>query len=108
MRADELGWQGLDNGAMLDAAELAGFDLLLTCDQTVPYQQNFTGRRPAALRPMTSEAKGSIAGYASTWISGFNSSVLRTRYLCARSKSISDRLLLPAGSLFMVDNPVCE
>ena len=44
MRADELGWQGLDNGALLDAAEQAGFDLLLTCDQNVPYQQNFTGR----------------------------------------------------------------
>ncbi|HZT29828.1 MAG TPA: hypothetical protein VFA33_08095, partial [Bryobacteraceae bacterium] len=33
VRADELGWQGLDNGALLDAAEKAGFDLLLTCDQ---------------------------------------------------------------------------
>jgi hypothetical protein len=45
MRADELGWQGLENGALLDAAEQAGFDLLLTCDQNVPYQQNFTGRK---------------------------------------------------------------
>ncbi len=25
-RADELGWKGLDNGALLDAAERAGFD----------------------------------------------------------------------------------
>ena len=41
MRADELGWQGLENGALLDAAEQAGFDLLLTCDQNVQYQQNF-------------------------------------------------------------------
>lgn len=40
MRADDLGWQGLDNGALLDAAEQAGFDLLLTCDQNVRYQQN--------------------------------------------------------------------
>ena len=30
VRADELGWQGLENGALLDAAEQAGFDLLLT------------------------------------------------------------------------------
>jgi len=30
VRADELGWQGLENGALLDAAENAGFDLLLT------------------------------------------------------------------------------
>ena len=47
VRADELGWQGLENGALLDAAEKAGFDLLLTCDQNVRYQQNFTGRRLA-------------------------------------------------------------
>ena len=46
-RADELGWQSLENGALLDAAEEAGFDLLLTCDQSVRYQQNFTSRKLA-------------------------------------------------------------
>jgi len=49
IRADELGWQGLDNEALLDAAEQAGFDLLLTCDQNVRYQQNLTTRRLALL-----------------------------------------------------------
>jgi len=47
VRADELGWQGLENGALLDAAEQAGSDLLLTCDQNVRYQQNFAGRKLA-------------------------------------------------------------
>jgi hypothetical protein len=47
VRADELGWQGLENGALLDAAEEAGFDLLLTCDQNVQYQQNFASRKLA-------------------------------------------------------------
>jgi predicted nuclease of predicted toxin-antitoxin system len=47
VRADELGWQGLENGALLDAAEQAGFDLLLTCDQNVQYQQNLAGRKLA-------------------------------------------------------------
>jgi hypothetical protein len=42
-----MGWQGLENGALLDAAEQAGFDLLLTCDQNVQYQQNFTNRKLA-------------------------------------------------------------
>ena len=42
-------WQGLENGALLDAAEQGGFDLLLTCDQNVRYQQNFTGRKLAML-----------------------------------------------------------
>ena len=35
----------LENGALLSAAEEAGFDLLITCDQNVPHQQNFTSRR---------------------------------------------------------------
>ena len=47
VRADELDWQGLDNGALLNAAEQAGFDLMITCDQNLPYQQNFTGRKLA-------------------------------------------------------------
>jgi hypothetical protein len=47
VRADELGWQGLENGALLDAAEQAGFDLLLTCDQNVRYQQNLASRKLA-------------------------------------------------------------
>lgn len=45
VRADELGWQGLENGDLLDAAEEAGFDLLLSCDQNVRYQQNFADRK---------------------------------------------------------------
>ena len=49
VRADELGWQGLENGALLDAAEQAGFDLLLTCDQNVRYQQNLAGRKLAVV-----------------------------------------------------------
>jgi hypothetical protein len=34
---------------LLDAAERAGFDLLLTCDQNVRHQQNFTSRRWALI-----------------------------------------------------------
>jgi uncharacterized protein DUF5615 len=47
VRADELGWQGLENGALLDAAEQAGFEVLLTCDQNIRYQQNLTSRKMA-------------------------------------------------------------
>lgn len=46
-RADILGWQGLVNGELLNAAERAGFDILLTCDQNIQYQQNLTGCRVA-------------------------------------------------------------
>ena len=49
VRADELGWQGLENGALLDAAEQAGFELLLTCDQNLRHQQNLRNRKLALL-----------------------------------------------------------
>jgi len=41
------GWSGLKNGALLDAAEQAGFDLFITADQELSYQQNLTGRKMA-------------------------------------------------------------
>jgi hypothetical protein len=41
------GWSGLKNGALLDAAEAAGFDLFITADQEMSYQQDLTGRKMA-------------------------------------------------------------
>jgi hypothetical protein len=35
---------GLKNGRLLDAAEAAGFDVLITVDQSMPDQQNLGGR----------------------------------------------------------------
>lgn len=43
------GWSGLKNGALLTAAEDAGFDLFITADQELSYQQNLSGRRIAVL-----------------------------------------------------------
>ena len=48
-RAGQLGWQRLENGILLDAAEKAGFDVLVTCDQNLRYQQNFTDRKVAVV-----------------------------------------------------------
>jgi predicted nuclease of predicted toxin-antitoxin system len=36
---------GLKNGRLLNAAEAAGFDVLITVDQHIPDQQNLTGRK---------------------------------------------------------------
>jgi hypothetical protein len=36
---------GLKNGRLLDSAEAAGFDILITVDQNIPDQQNLVGRR---------------------------------------------------------------
>ena len=41
------GWDTLRNGELLDAAEAAGFDVFVTTDRNLRYQQNLTGRRVA-------------------------------------------------------------
>jgi hypothetical protein len=41
------GWDTLRNGELLDAAEAAGFDVFLTTDRNLRYQQNVTGRKIA-------------------------------------------------------------
>jgi hypothetical protein len=47
--AAEQGWSTLLNGQLLRAAEQAGFDVLLTTDTSLPFQQNLEGRRPAVV-----------------------------------------------------------
>jgi len=43
VEAVERGWERLANGALLDAAEAAGFELLfVTADKSIRYQQNLT------------------------------------------------------------------
>jgi predicted nuclease of predicted toxin-antitoxin system len=38
---------GFKNGRLLEAAEEAGFDVLITVDQNIPDQQNMSGRKIA-------------------------------------------------------------
>jgi hypothetical protein len=45
--AIERGWGRISNGELLTTAEAAGFDLLLTTDKNLRYQQNLTGRKIA-------------------------------------------------------------
>jgi hypothetical protein len=42
-----LGWAGLRNGRLLDIAEANGFEVLVTGDLSMSYQQNLTGMRIA-------------------------------------------------------------
>ena len=37
----------LENGVLLKEAEAAGFDVMMTADQNIPYQQNLIGRKLA-------------------------------------------------------------
>ena len=45
--AQSKGWDTLGNGALLNAAEVAGFELLITTDRRIRYQQNLAARRIA-------------------------------------------------------------
>ena len=56
--AQSKGWDTLNNGALLDAAEEAGFELLLTTDRRIRHQQNLRARR-IALVVLTGSTKWS-------------------------------------------------
>lgn len=45
--AQRMGWGLLKNGELLSAAEAEGFDVFLTGDKNLSYQQNLEGRRLA-------------------------------------------------------------
>ena len=45
VEAVERGWEKLANGDLLDAAEAAGFELFVTADKNIRYQQNLTSRQ---------------------------------------------------------------
>jgi hypothetical protein len=47
IKAKDRGWDTLTNGDLLAEAERAGFDLVLTADKNMRYQQNLTARRIA-------------------------------------------------------------
>jgi hypothetical protein len=47
VEARERGWHTLKNGDLLRAAEDAAFDVLVTSDKGIKYQQNLSGRKLA-------------------------------------------------------------
>jgi hypothetical protein len=46
-RARQIGWHELENGELIQRAEEAGYDVLLSTDKNIRYQQNLAGRRIA-------------------------------------------------------------
>ena len=56
--AQSRGWDTFSNGQLLNAAEEAGFDLVLTTDRRIRYQQNLKTRR-IALVVLTGSTKWS-------------------------------------------------
>ena len=45
--ARQMGWDALENGDLIAAAEAAGFDEMITADRNIRYRQNLSGRRIA-------------------------------------------------------------
>jgi hypothetical protein len=73
----EMPWHPqLENGDLLNAAEVAGFDVLVTADQNIRYQQNLTGRKLALivlgsnLWPIVRDHAESISAAADAIIAG--------------------------------------
>ena len=46
-RSAERGWELLENGELIRKAEEEGYDVIVTTDQNMRYQQNLTGSRLA-------------------------------------------------------------
>jgi len=67
--AAQQGWDRLRNGDLLNVAEEAGFEMLLTTDKSMRYQQNLAGRRIAVL----------VLGQQDWGCSGHTFSLLLTR-----------------------------
>lgn len=51
-----MGWVGVKNGALLKLAE-PQFQVFITCDQNLRYQQNLAGRRIAVIQLSTNNLK---------------------------------------------------
>jgi hypothetical protein len=61
--ASQQGWATLKNGELLMAAEAAGFEVLLTTDKNLRYQQKLDGRKIAVVvlgRQQWPQVKGHV------------------------------------------------
>jgi hypothetical protein len=59
--AQAKGWDTLSNGALLNALEAAGFELLLTTDRRIRHQQNLQGRLVVLTGKLGGRSFGNIA-----------------------------------------------
>ena len=58
--AQKRGWHAVKNGELIQKAETE-FDLFITCDQSIRYQQNLQGRRIAILELSTNDLRRNMA-----------------------------------------------
>ena len=55
--AYEQGWNDIRNGDLLQRAETADFDAIITTDQNIRYQQNLTGRKISIVVLLTTKSE---------------------------------------------------
>lgn len=55
--AQSCGWAGVKNGDLLRLAETAGFEVFLTADKNLRYQQNLAGRRLVIVELSTNDLR---------------------------------------------------
>ena len=61
------GWSDLENGDLLDAAEVDAYEVLVTTDQNIKHQQNLAGRKIAVVDLLSTawpKIKGRISDIA--------------------------------------------
>ncbi|MBU6182725.1 MAG: hypothetical protein KGR46_07935 [Verrucomicrobia bacterium] len=58
--AQKRGWHAVKNGELIQKAD-GEFDLFITCDQNIRYQQNLQGRRTAILELSTNDLRRILA-----------------------------------------------
>jgi hypothetical protein len=58
IKAKDRGWDTFSNDDLLAAAEQAGFDVFVTADKNMRYQQNLSGRRISSCRAQHSAMAG--------------------------------------------------
>jgi hypothetical protein len=85
--AAQQGWDRLENGLLLNVAEQGGFDMLLTTDKNMGYQQNLSGRRISVV-VLGRQNWTDLKPYVQLVVEAVNG---RRRVAIERWKSLSDR-----------------
>ena len=73
--AHERGWSQFKNGALIAAAEQAGFEVFVTTDQNLKYPQNLAGRKIAIVIVLTTSWPRILADLAPV-LAAINSATL--------------------------------
>ena len=69
------GWKASSNGALLTAAEDASFDVIVTADQSLSYQQNMKGRK-LALVVLSSNEREVVMVQAAQIVAAINAATI--------------------------------